>query len=106
MSLFLIFENRRPQATLAWLLAFFFLPVLGGLIYIFFGRDWKAFSGRARLLKQEVEATALPRLSPLFSAQDAEIARVQDEGSSHRKLAMLVRGNSRSILTSRNHVDS
>ena len=45
MSLFLIFENRRPQATLAWLLAFFFLPVLGGLIYIFFGRDWKAFSG-------------------------------------------------------------
>ncbi len=105
MSVFLIFENRRPQATLAWLLAFFFLPVLGGLIYIFFGRDWKAFSGRARLLKQDLEANALTLLSRLISDQDSEIERLQAQGTSHRKLTMLVRHNSRSILTSRNRVE-
>jgi cardiolipin synthase A/B len=47
MCLFLISENRRPQATLAWMLAFFFAPGIGVLIYILFGRDWKAFSKQA-----------------------------------------------------------
>ena len=37
--IFLISENRRPQATLAWALAFFFMPGLALLIYILFGRD-------------------------------------------------------------------
>ena len=105
MSVFLISENRRPQATLAWLLAFLFLPILGGLIYIFFGRDWKAFSKRARLLKQDLETNAQPLLAPLLSAQDAQIARLEAESASHRKLAMLVKRNSRSILTTRNEVE-
>jgi hypothetical protein len=39
MCVFLISDNRRPQATLAWMLAFFFAPGLGALIYILFGRD-------------------------------------------------------------------
>ena len=50
---FLISENRRPQATLAWALAFFFMPGLGLLIYILFGRDWKAFSKQRQLLLQD-----------------------------------------------------
>jgi Phospholipase_D-nuclease N-terminal len=29
MSVFLLSENRRPQATLAWLLVLFFAPALG-----------------------------------------------------------------------------
>jgi cardiolipin synthase A/B len=52
MCLFLISENRRPQATLAWMLAFIFAPGIGALIYILFGRDWKAFSKQSRLLRQ------------------------------------------------------
>ena len=35
--IFLISENRRPQATLAWMLVFMFLPGIGVLIYILFG---------------------------------------------------------------------
>lgn len=45
MSVFLISENRRPQATLAWLLAFLFLPILGGLIYIFSGATGRPSAG-------------------------------------------------------------
>jgi hypothetical protein len=33
MSVFLISENRRPQAALAWLLVLFFAPGVGVLIY-------------------------------------------------------------------------
>jgi hypothetical protein len=42
MCVFLISDDRRPQATLAWMawmLAFSFAPGLGALIYILFGRD-------------------------------------------------------------------
>ena len=105
MTVFLISENRRPQATLAWILVFFFAPVIGGLIYIFFGRDRKAFSKQRRLLRQDLEANALPLLSPLLSRQDAEIARLESEGGGHRKLMVLVRRNSHSALTKRNYVE-
>jgi phospholipase D-like protein len=105
MGVFLISENRRPQATLAWLLVFFFAPSVGVLIYILFGRDRKAFSKQSRLLKQDLEPTAVPLLSPLLSQQDAELARLKDESPSHRKLMVLVRRNSRSALARRNLVE-
>lgn len=102
---FLISENRRPQATLAWTLAFFFMPGLGLLIYILFGRDWKAFSKQRQLLLQDVKANAFPLLSPLLAVQDREIARLEVQGGSHHKLMMLVRHNSKSVLTRRNTVE-
>jgi cardiolipin synthase len=105
MTVFLISENRRPQATLAWILVFVFAPVIGGLIYIFFGRDRKAFSKQRRLLRQDLEANSLTLLSPLLSRQDAAIARLEGESVSHKKLMMLVRRNSHSALTAHNHVE-
>src|ERR1043166_3472824 len=49
MGVFLISENRTPQATLAWMLAFIFAPGIGVIAYLFFGRDRKAFSNRSSL---------------------------------------------------------
>jgi cardiolipin synthase A/B len=104
-GVFLVSENRRPQSTLAWMLVFIFAPGIGVLIYLLFGRDRKAFSKQSRLLRQDLAANALPLLSPLLSRQDAEIARLEGESPSHRKLRMLVRHNSRSALTRRNRVE-
>jgi cardiolipin synthase len=99
---FIILENRRPQATLAWMLAFFFAPGIGLLVYIFFGRDRKAFSKQSRLLMQDLQEDARPLLSPLLSRQDTEITRLEAGSASRRRLMMLVRRNSRSALTRRN----
>jgi len=104
-GVFLISENRRPQATLAWLLAFYFAPVVGVVVYLLFGRNWKAFSNQRKLLMQDLDANASPILNPLFSQQDAEIPRLEKESPSHKKLLMLVRRNSRSALTMRNRVE-
>lgn len=103
--IFLISENRRPQATLAWMLVFMFLPGIGVLIYILFGRNRKAFAKQSKLLRQDLEGNAKPILSPLLSGQDAEIARLESHSSSRRKLMMLVRRNSQSALTRRNSVE-
>jgi cardiolipin synthase A/B len=105
MAVFLILENRRPQATLAWMLVFIFAPGIGLLIYIIFGRDHKAFSKQGNLLPQDLEANALPILSPVLSRQDEEITRLEAESASRRKLMRLVRRNSHSALTKRNHVE-
>jgi cardiolipin synthase A/B len=102
VTLFIILENRRPQATLAWMLVFFFAPGIGLLVYIFFGRDRKAFSKQSRLLMQDLEADARPLLAPILSRQDAEITRLEAGSPSRRKLMMLVRHNSRSALTGGN----
>lgn len=102
--IFLILENRRPQATLAWMLVFVFAPGIGVLVYVLFGRGRKAFSRQSKLLMQDLEGTARPLLEPILARQDAEIARLEGQGASRRRLMMLVRRNSRSGLSRRNQV--
>ncbi|WP_191059541.1 cardiolipin synthase [Geminicoccus harenae] len=104
-GIFLISENRRPQTTLAWMLAFLFVPGIGVLAYVFFGRHRKAFSKQSRLLKQDLEATARPILAPMMARQDEAIDRLGGRDGRHRKLMRLVRRNSRSALTIRNRVE-
>jgi cardiolipin synthase len=103
-GIFVVSENRRPQETLAWMLAFFFAPGIGILVYFLFGRNRKAFSKESKLLRQDLEASALPVLSPILSRQDEVITRLEGESASRRKLMMLVRRNSHSALTRRNSV--
>lgn len=104
-GVFLISENRRPQATLAWMLVLFFAPGIGLLIYFLFGRDQKAFSKQSKLLQQDLRTDKSPLLSPLLSRQDAEIAQLEGDSAIRRRLMMLVRRNSYSVLTNRNRVE-
>lgn len=104
-GIFLISENRRPQATLAWMLAFLFAPGVGVLAYFLFGRPRKWFSRESKLLRQDLEGHLVPVLSRIRSGQDATIARLAGGEASQRKLMMLVRRNSRSALTTRNRVE-
>ena len=104
-GVFLLMENRRPQSTLAWMLVLFFVPGLGLLIYLLFGRNNKAFSRRRRLLMQNLEANALPLLSPILSRQDAELSRLKTQSLGRKRLAVLVRRNSLSVLSTRNRVE-
>jgi cardiolipin synthase len=102
---FLISENRSPQATLAWMLAFILAPGLGVLIYFLFGRDTKAFSRQRTLLQQDLAVNALPVLAPILSRQDTAIEQLGSESGNRRRLLRLVRHNSLSALTQHNHVE-
>jgi cardiolipin synthase len=104
-GIFLITENRRPQATLAWLLAFVFAPVVGVVLYVLFGRNGKAFSRESKLLMQDLEPYAHPLLEGLLARQDGEIRQLEAQSPSHRRLMRLVRHNSRSVLATRNRVE-
>jgi cardiolipin synthase A/B len=103
--IFLISENRRPQATLAWMLVFISLPGIGLIIYVLFGRSRKAFAKQSKLVRQDLEVNARPFLSPILSRQDAEIRLLEDDSPSRKKLMILVRRNPQSALTRRNEVE-
>jgi cardiolipin synthase A/B len=105
MGVFLISENRTPQATLAWMLAFILAPGLGVLIYFLFGRGTKAFSQERTLLRQSLAANALPALGSILSHQDTAIERLGAESGNRRRLLRLVRHNSLSALTQHNQVE-
>jgi cardiolipin synthase A/B len=105
MSLFMISDNRRPQATLAWILAFILAPVAGALVYLFFGRETKAFSKQSSLLRQELSESAQPILAPMLARQNEEIKRLENTSANLKKLLMLVRHNSNSLLTTHNEVE-
>jgi cardiolipin synthase len=103
-GIFILLENRRPQATLAWMLLFLGLPGIGLVIYALFGRDRKAFGRQSKLVRQNLKAATAPLLDRLLERQDAEIGRLEAQSPVRRRLMSLVRHNSHSVLTTRNRV--
>jgi cardiolipin synthase len=103
-GIYIMLENRRPQGTLAWMLLFLGLPGLGLVIYLLFGRNWKAFSRDSQLARQNLQANAAPLLGSLQEEQDREIAKLERQGPVRHRLMRLVRRNSHSALTTNNIV--
>lgn len=104
-GIYVVLQNRRPQATLAWMLLFLALPVVGLLIYLLFGRDRKAFSRERSLARQDLKANAAPLLRPMRARQDAQIDALEGESPIRRRLMRLVRRNSHSLLTTLHQVE-
>lgn len=107
VAVFLVAENRRPEATLAWLLAFALLPVLGVVIYFFFGRGWRAFSQEKKLAREALGGP-LPRMLHAYAANgEATVERIRLEKpeSYSPNLMRLVLHNSASGIGAHNEVD-
>jgi cardiolipin synthase len=107
-GVFITLENRSPQSTFAWLFLFMAVPVIGVIIYAFFGRGWHAFAREQSLSRQEFGSglLELDDLQPLIKRQEAVIARIIEErpAAYKKKLLHLVKKNSSSLLTGYNDV--
>lgn len=54
-------ENRNPIRSLAWVIALIFLPLIGLIFYLFFGRSLKGEHMISRLNKRKLMSTMTPR---------------------------------------------
>ncbi len=101
---FIIMENRSPQSTFAWMFLFIILPIGGLIIYLLFGRDWKAFSRANKLTRQELGGDLDRVLTPQLSKENAVIADLEKTSKTayKRKLLKLAQNNSNSTLTTHN----
>jgi len=104
----IVLDNRTPQSTFAWLFLMLTLPFLGFVVYILFGRNYKAFSNEDKLARMGDLSTLYGQaLLPLRNIQDAdsEKIRLEKPESYRQKLFSLVKRNSSSLLTAYNRVE-
>ena len=107
VAIFLIMDNRPPAITMAWLLAFIALPVLGFVAYFFTGRNLKFLSQEKKLAHQAVGGELVRMLKPLLPEQKQEIVRLKEQASApaQRRLPELLHRMYESLLTRHNTVE-
>jgi cardiolipin synthase len=106
-AIYIISENRPPSVTMAWLLSFLALPIVGVLIYIFFGRTVEFFNPRIHLLEQTTDSELLQRLRPLITRQAQLTSAIRNDVNrqdSQRRLVEMGRRTGLSILTASDNV--
>ena len=104
ICLMIVFENRNPVKTLSWMLVILFIPVVGMIVYFFFGRNYrkqkiysrKSLADSARL---EDHADRQVRLLSSYLSGESEAVRSKEH------LIHLMLRNNRSLLTLDNRID-
>ena len=89
-------ENRNPIRSIAWVIALIFLPVIGLIFYLFFGRSLKGQHMISRLNKRKILNRMAPRHVNLNS---------QNLNVSERNLVKLCRNICPSFYTVNNKID-
>jgi cardiolipin synthase len=78
LMILLIMDDREPSITLAWLFILLFLPVIGVVFYIFFGRDWKVVAQRKGWI-QTLRQVETEGMTPIYARNEAATARFKRE---------------------------
>lgn len=102
--LMIVFENRNPVKTLSWLLVILFVPVIGVIVYFFFGRNYRkqkiyTRKGMADTARLADTAERQVKLLTSFLSGESEAVRSKEH------LIHLMLRNNRSILTLNNRID-
>ena len=64
--LVIILDNRNPVKTLAWILVLMFLPIVGLVLYIFFGRNGR----KVRIISKKSYSRLLKKPMAEYLAQE------------------------------------
>jgi cardiolipin synthase len=78
LIIMLIMDDREPSITLAWLFILLFLPFIGVVFYVFFGRDWKVVARRHGWVEQ-LRDTEKKEMAPIYERNVQAVARFYEE---------------------------
>ncbi len=103
--IFIIMENRDAQSTFSWILIFILLPVLGFLIYIFFGRNWRIHSKKKQLFNKELTTQLNTAINPIRDKEKIIITELKETTmSGNKRLIDLLASFDESLFTHYNDV--
>ena len=93
----LIADNREPAKTIAWLLVFFIVPVLGFLVYIVLGTDWrsKRLNNKAKIKRDQLNRTNF--MSVIYADNITTDSKLSDWSKS--AVALTTANNNTKLLT-------
>ena len=100
-SIYLIYDNQKTSATIAWLMIFIFFPP-GVLLYIVFGKDHRIVGKHGRLTELKLTRNFSFILQKLINDHDEIIKKSTSE--KNNKLITLLDENSYSLLSENNDV--
>lgn len=89
-------ENRNPQKTITWVLVLTFLPVIGLILYLFFGENHRRTWSVNRRMTKDLEGKA----TPYFNLQDEE-----SSDDTYRKLKILLKNVGNSLVLNGNQIE-
>src|SRR5262249_4906813 len=98
-------QNRSPQSTFAWILAFVLCPPGALLTYIMFGRGRYVFSRQRTTAKLLEESTLADRAAKIVAAQPRAIAELARTQGQFARLAAMLWASGRAPLTTGNHIE-
>jgi len=97
----LVLENGSPVRTLAWILVLVYLPIIGFIFYLFFGRNWR----KSRIFSRKGMEDILYLQEHLLEDNEAEILHDKIENPLIHKLINLLESNNKALLTCHNKVE-
>ena len=106
VMIFIIMENRDTSSTLAWILVFLLFPVVGFVLYIFFGRNWKVHDPRKKGRIKDLRMKTENILSETRKRQHMYFQGVKECGFSAdiERMLHISQNNSDSLLTINNKI--
>ncbi len=107
-SVFIVMDNREPSDTFAWILSFLALPVIGLVLYFFFGRNTEILSQKQRLVQQEIGTALTQQLAPLAQRHREKSSALSSDTSrsfAQRRLIEMLRRTRLSAFSVGNDVE-
>jgi cardiolipin synthase A/B len=107
-AVYIISENRHPSSTFSWLLLFIALPVIGVVIYLFFGREVRSLSRRNTLARQEIGSDLTQGLQVLLEEERMafkQMSRSQNMSRAQERLMQLLHRTNLALLTTKNKLE-
>jgi cardiolipin synthase len=103
---FITLENRSPRSTFSWFFLFLLVPGIGLVIYVLFGRSWRAFAREHDALLQLVDGDQRRQLEEFAVRQEADldVLRAQVQPAARKLLTQLWTGG-RAPLTLSNRME-
>jgi len=93
----MVLENRNPVKTVSWILVLTFLPVIGLILYLYFGRDQR----RERKISRRSYSKLLSKPRAEYLAQESVVVPAD-----YRRLVMLFQNIDQSFPFSGNKVET
>lgn len=93
MIVVLVLENDNPVRTIAWILILLYLPVVGFIFYLLFGRNWR----KSRLFNRKGLADSV-NLEDLLGHLEHDQGNLINSELANRLISLL-ESNSKAILT-------
>ncbi|MCB5230055.1 MAG: cardiolipin synthase [Candidatus Cloacimonas sp.] len=99
----LILENHNPTKTLSWIIVFFFLPLVGLILYFVFGKNVR--KSKIYNKKETEDYLKIEHLVEIEDDYHGDIEYALSQNNLIRQVNKLLENNNKAFLTHRNSIE-